>query len=176
MQYRTILADPPWTYKNSDLGPKSRNSAQKHYRTLTVEEIKKLDIQGLVDRYGCFCFLWVTSSHLPDGLEVLGAWGFKYRQILTWIKPGIGMGYYFRMASEHILVGTIGHPAVHVHNLPSWFMAKRSKHSRKPTMFYGMIEKISDSPRLELFAREKRQGWDSWGDEVKSDISLSLCG
>jgi len=85
------------------------------------------------------------------------------------------MGYYFRMATEHILVGTIGHPTVNVHNLPSYFTAKRGEHSEKPLIFYEQVEKIADPPRIELFARSKRQGWDSWGNEVKSDISLSLC-
>lgn len=162
-----LIADPPWRY--GDQG--SRISPD--YPTMTVEEIAAIPIQPLVaDR--ALCFLWATSSFVIDGsaAQVLRGWGFDPKCMGVWRKvtkdggPHIGMGHYLRNAHEPFVVGARGGATALARDVPSIFDAPRSKHSEKPDRLYEIAERIAPAPRLELFARVRRDGWEPWGLEV----------
>jgi len=105
-------------------------------------------------------------------LRVMESWGFEFKNILTWAKvtrsgnPATGMGYWLRGATEHLLLGVRGKPKPLVRNAPTWFSSPVGRHSEKPVEAYRIIERVSDGPRLELFARRARPGWTVWGNEV----------
>lgn len=128
----------------------------------------------------CQCWLWTTNSHLPDAFEVLRAWSFRYVTMVTWAKTQMGLGYWLRGKTEHLLLGVIGSPrskfiGPHGSSGYDWstlIYDRPTGHSRKPEISYQMIEELAEVPRLELFARSYRIGWDVWGNEVCSDIEL----
>lgn len=186
LKYKTIYADPPWLYKQKLGRGKAEGDSTRGglpYTPLTSEQIANLPIQELADN-DCMLFLWTTNSHIHDALHVMESWGFKYKTMITWVKNQFGLGYWFRGQTEHLLFGIRGNPRSKMQGphgatgkaLSTVLVAKREEHSKKPSIVYKMIEDISEEPRLELFARARREGWSAWGDEVKSDISLSLCG
>lgn len=169
--FTTVVADPPWDYGR----PNQRSSAGKHYRTMRNEEIAALPVRHVVAE-SAHLYLWVTNPRLfgsrngdgPSPLEIMQAWGFEYRTMLTWVKEGApGMGWYFRGDTEHVLFGTRGKapipPALRVSNT---FRAKRGRHSEKPDVFYGIVERVSPLARLEMFARRARPTWTAWGNQV----------
>ena len=180
-KYKTILADPPWQYNDKTLrfGEKKRagkSSAESQYPTMTLQEIKSLKIPTEDNAY---LFLWVTNPLIQEGFEVMKAWGFEYKTMITWVKPSIRLGYYFRGRTEHILFGTKGKPGrLKRMDLGNVIEAPVTKHSAKPYQAYDLIEKACDGAYLELFARPaspmfpKRLNWDVWGNEVENDISL----
>ncbi len=181
-KYRTIVADPPWKYNVWGKGSDKSIFNKKHnqssitipYNTMAIEEIKALNVADLADG-NCELYLWATQKYLPDAFEVLKAWGFKYCQTLTWCKTpmGLGQGGIFCPTTEFILLGRKGKmPKVKRINT-TWWNIKRTKiHSKKPEYFQDLIETVTDEPRLEMFARRKRTGWDVWGNEVESDITI----
>jgi len=184
MLYKTILADPPWSYQQKlGRGKKEGDTTRGGvpYSTMTLEQIASLPIQTLADDH-CMLFLWTTNSHIHEALHVMEKWGFEYKTTITWVKNQIGLGYWFRGQTEHLLFGVRGNPRSKLKGphgatgkaLSTVIFAKREGHSKKPSIVYKMIEDISEEPRLELFARARRFGWQVWGNEVKSDISLSL--
>jgi len=121
------------------------------------------------------CYIWVTNWWIRGGYKVLDAWGFKYMQMITWAKPGIGIGQYFRGQTEHVLFGVRGHLPFRIRpdgkraQGSTLLVALRREHSRKPDEMRQMIEHVSVGPYLELFARHETPGWDVWGDEVPSE-------
>ena len=157
--FRTIVADPPWQYGNKA----TRGAAEDHYSTMTLDEICELEVNAADDAH---LYLWTTNGFLNEAFDVVDAWGFAYKTCLTWVKPQIGLGNYFRGATEHILFGVRGNLPVEDRNLRNWFEAPRGKHSAKPDLFYDLVEKASPEPRLEMFARRRRFGWETWGDEA----------
>lgn len=179
-RYNIIYADPPWEYKESGGG---NRVVKAHYPTMSIESIKSLPIQQIcADK--CILFLWVTFPRLEQGLEVIKAWGFKYYGLaFNWVKlskngnPAWGMGYYTRQNSEICLIGV---PVDKLKRLKplhrdvlSVVQSVRGRHSEKPQIIRDLIIRVvGDLPRIELFAREKAEGWDVWGNEVQSDISL----
>lgn len=165
-RYRCILADPPWQHQQ--VGNKG---ASKQYPLMTLDRIKAMPIAELAAD-DSHCWLWVTNSSLRDGYDVLEAWGFTPRSILTWNKPGLGLGHYLRNSTEHVLFGTRGRSPVKFRGQPSWLWAPVQDHSHKPEEQYAIIERISEKPYLELFARRRHPGWDVWGNEVPSDVRV----
>jgi len=160
-RYATIIADPPWRYDNTA----TRAAAENHYPTLTVEELCVLPIaEKAADN--AHLYLWTTNSMLEDAFKLVRAWGFEYKTLITWVKPQIGLGNYFRNATEHVLFCVRGSLAVKSRNLRNWFEAPREEHSRKPERFIEIVEQASPGPYLELFARRPRLGWEVWGNEV----------
>ena len=162
-KYRVILADPPWRYEFSE----TRNrEIENHYPTMDLEEIKALKIPAEDE---AILFLWTTAPKLEESLAVLNAWGFKYRTCAVWDKERKGMGYWFRIQHELLLVGVRGNfrtpdPA---NRFDSVIRAPRAEHSKKPAIVHEMIEKMFPGERyVELFAREERPGWAVWGNEV----------
>lgn len=173
MKYKTILADPPWTFRHRS----SRGAVT--YPTLSVQQL--IDMAPQVEKLAnpnCHLYLWCTHVHLPDAFEIIEAWGFRYIQVITWFKPPMGLGFYFRQFTEPLLFCVRGRLRLSRRDLPNYVVEPRTMHSCKPIAVYRMIELGSHAPRLELFARERREGWHSWGNEVASDICLDVpaCG
>ena len=171
---RTVLADPPWRFKN-----KSGKFAPEHlrlhrYHTMSVDDISALPVQDAIDD-PCHLYLWVPNALLPYGLQVVEAWGFTYKTQLVWAKrrkdggpDGRGGGFYFRNVTESVLFGVRGglrtlDPGRRQVNIID---APKQEHSRKPDELYDIIEACSPGPFLELFARRPRVGWVSWGTEA----------
>ncbi len=185
-KYKTIVADPPWQYgkwgKASDT-PLARkkfpNGQWKEdfslpYSHMTVGEIKELPVAGMAED-DCDLYLWTTQKYLPYAFEVMAAWGFKYCQTLTWCKTprGTGQGGLFCPTTEFLLLGRKGKMPKKPRIDSTWWNVKRTqKHSKKPEFFQDLIESVSDGPRVELFARRGREGWDVWGNEVECTAEL----
>jgi len=159
-KYGVIYADPPWRFDNTGF----EQSAASHYPTMKTEEIAALSIPD-----ARALFLWATCAMLEDSLYVMKEWGFDYKTNMVWLKDkGPSMGWYLRTRHELLLIGTNpNHERLHPEYKPhSIIDGKVTRHSAKPVAVYGIIEKMYDGPYLELFAREKREGWESWGNEV----------
>jgi len=172
MKYRCILADPPWQYENKKTGGTMKSGAVQHYPTMPLESIKALPIdQLLADE--CALFLWATTPLLPEAISVLSAWGFEYKTAIYWRKiMSAGMGWWFRGQVQVLLVGVRGSVKPFRAQKPNFIQSKSRRHSQKPIEAYELIELACKGPRVELFAREKREGWDAWGNEITSDIQL----
>ncbi len=182
-KYNIIYADPPWSYRDKrDKHPRLCGGASAHYNTMTIEEIKNLPVNKLADD-NCMLFLWVTFPNLQEGLDVIKAWGFTYKTLgFSWIKtnkkngkPFFGIGYYTKSNCEVCLIGVKGKPIVVSNKVSSVIIAPREEHSKKPDIVRDkIVELCGDLPRIELFARQKAEGWDVWGNEVESDIHISV--
>ena len=181
-KYKIIYADPPWNY-NDKLGTDSAKMGgyDKYYKGMTLKEICDLPINKIADK-DCILFLWITMPKLPEAFEVIKSWGFIHKTTaFTWIKLNPkagtifkGVGRWVMGNAELVLLATKGKPRRIAKNISQVVMAKRGKHSVKPDEIKKrIVELIGDLPRIELFAREKTEGWDVWGDEVKSDIDLT---
>ncbi len=179
--YSTIVADPPWPEIG---GGKIVRGAQAHYPLMPVKEIMGMGewVKTLVSPEGCHLYLWVTNNYLHHGLHVMEAWGFDYKTTVTWVKDRFGLGQYFRGQTEHCLFGVCGHLPYRMTSGDepkraqgrTLILAPRQEHSQKPDALMDMAELVSHPPRLELFARSKRQGWDSWGNEQLTDETRQL--
>lgn len=180
MKYKTIVIDPPWPYNRSwDKGSKKCVFSEKSnvavpmpYKQMTIEEIMAMPIKSLADE-NCELYLWATQKFLPTAFEVLKAWGFKYCQTLTWCKKpmGKGQGGVYTPTTEFLILGRIGRmPSVERIDTTWWEVKRQKRHSQKPEFFQDLIEAVSEAPRLEMFARRQRMGWDVWGNEVVCDI------
>ena len=172
-KYNIIYADPAWEYKESGSGSRVVSS---HYSTMPIGDIKNLPVKDISEDKSIL-FLWVTFPRLEQGLEVIKAWGFQYYGLgFDWIKTykngnlSWGMGYYTRQNTEVCLIGVKKKPNRFkplVRNELSAVMSQRLSHSEKPEIFKEKIVNIiGDLPRIELFARKKTEGWDSWGNEI----------
>ena len=175
-KFGAILADPPWEFKNKTgkIAPQHKKTAR--YKTLSLEDIKSLPVERVSSKRS-HLYLWVPNALIKEGLEVMDAWGFKYKTNLIWRKirkdggpDGRGVGFYFRNTTEIILFGVKGKnvrtrkPGRTQVNV---IETRKREHSRKPDELYKIIEKCSWGPFLELFARGKRKNWTSWGDQSK---------
>lgn len=168
-KYRTILADPPWDINQR--GRYSSRSAESHYELMPLDRIKAMPIAELCED-DSHLYIWVPNGLLPEGLDVIKAWGFTFRSPIYWIKPRLGLGNYIRNASETCLFATRGHAPVRFRAQPNWLFAPQQEHSHKPEEQYAVIERLSYDPYLELFARRRQPGWDVWGNEIDSDIAI----
>ena len=174
-QFHTILADPPWRFANrtGKMAPEHRRLSR--YATMELDAIKKLPVADIV-REPAHLYLWVPNALLPEGLDVLRAWGFEYKSNIIWHKirkdggsDGRGVGFYFRNVTELVLFGVRGKnartlaPGRRQVNLVS---SQKREHSRKPDELYDVVEACSRGPFLELFARDTRKGWVAWGNQA----------
>jgi N6-adenosine-specific RNA methylase IME4 len=168
-RYSTILADPPWNIDQT-----GSRGADKHYGLMTLERIKAMPVNELAAD-NAHCWLWVTNAALRHGYDVMEAWGFTPRSILTWCKPRLSLGVYLRNATEHLLLGTRGKAPIEFRGQPTWTFAPLQDHSHKPEEQYAIIERLSKPPYLELFARRKpsNPAWDVWGNEIDSDLTMA---
>lgn len=167
--YSTIVADPPWRdrYQMSGVTRVGRvrkdRTIRAHYGTLSVEDIIALPVAE-VAALNCHLYLWTTNSDLPDAFRVMAGWGFSYKTMITWCKEGhLGMGVYFRGQTEHVLFGVRGSLPTQDRATRTYFCAPKRGHSVKPAAFGDLVERSSPGPYVELFARQPRLGWDSWG-------------
>ncbi|SHQ95779.1 Transcriptional activator, adenine-specific DNA methyltransferase [Mycobacteroides abscessus subsp. abscessus] len=166
LRYRTILADPPW-----DTHQRGTRGAVRHYPLMSLDQIKAMPASDLAAE-NAHLWLWVTNATLRDGYDVMTAWGFTPRSPLTWCKPRLGLGNYLRNSTEHLLLGTRGDAPVRFRAQPTWLFAPVQDHSHKPEEVYGVIERLSDGPYLELFARRPRHNWHAWGNQIDSDVVI----
>ena len=169
-KFKTIYIDPPWPEYG---GGKIVRGAQEHYPLMKVEEIKDLksEINRVADE-NCHLYLWSTNSFLPQAFDIVDYWGFKYITTITWMKNRIGIGQYYRGLTEHCIFSRRGSLPYRIKEDrkraqgATGFIESKTLHSVKPHKMREMIETVSYPPRLELFAREKVSGWESWGNEI----------
>jgi N6-adenosine-specific RNA methylase IME4 len=177
-QYNLILADPAWKYR--DKANAGKRGAEHKYACMTVEQIKALNVPAIAAP-NCALFIWTTWPFMGDALQVIKAWGFTYKTCgFLWVKTnpksgGIatGMGHYTRANTEPCLLAVRGKLKVIAHDVPQVLLAARAEHSVKPKHVHRrIVELYGDLPRIELFARDRFEKWDVWGNEVESDITL----
>lgn len=168
--YSTLVIDPPWRYGNAA----TRGAAEDHYPTMSIEDLMELPAicPQIADSVDSHIYLWTTTSFLREAFDLLAAWGYTYKTNLVWVKPQIGMGNYFRVSHEHILFGVRGKCGPTLNdNTPTWFQAPRERHSKKPDVFYELVERSSPGPYLDIFSRPRQERlgsaqWDAWGNEA----------
>lgn len=176
--FGTVLADPPWRFQNrtGKVAPEHRRLSR--YDTMSVDEICALPI-GTLSQAKSHLYLWVPNALIADGLRVMTAWGFTYKANLVWAKrrkdggpDGRGVGFYFRNVTELVLFGVKGNlrtlsPGRRQVNM---IETRKREHSRKPDELYGIVERCSPGPYLELFARYPHPGWFVWGNEASDEV------
>lgn len=169
-KFRTIVADPPWKITRPADWHTNENHQGLDYPTMEITDIKELDVKSLRDEPS-FLFLWTVNAYIEKSYQVARSWGFRPVSLLTWCKTprGTGPGGMFSSTTEFILFarhGSCKQGRRKVSNT-TWFNWSRTQyHSKKPEEFYRMVEENFPTPRLELFARQKRSSWTVWGDEV----------
>jgi N6-adenosine-specific RNA methylase IME4 len=166
-KYPVIYADPPWRYENPPMGGSNR-SIENHYPTMTLGEICDLPVEGIAAD-GTVLFMWATAPKLAECIQVIEAWGFTYRTCMVWVKDKIGMGYHARNRHEILLISKRGElaPPEPSNRPDSVLEAPRQEHSAKPVEYYSLIEQMYPGlPKIELFARGPREGWDTWGNQA----------
>lgn len=183
-KYSVILADPPWNFRAwSQKG--IERSAENHYDTMSIKKICALPVADIADK-NCILLIWATMPMLREALEVIEAWGFKYKTVgFTWMKQNpkapqlftdredifAGMGYWTRSNCELCLLATRGKPRRSHADVRQAILSPLREHSRKPYQIYDRIERLVHGPYIELFARTQREGWDIWGNQSnKFDI------
>lgn len=166
MKYKTIVADPPWKYRNQNTGGGMNSGSAAKYPVMTTDLICDLAIIEKIADKNCILFLWATIPLLPDAFKVMESWGFHYKTSIIWRKiMSLGMGFWFRGQCEICLLGIKGKVKAFRCQKPNFIQSKVYEHSRKPEEFFKLIDPIIPRPAIELFARDKRKGWDSWGLE-----------
>ncbi len=175
-RFATVLADPPWQFINrtGKVAPEHRRLAR--YGTMRVEEICSLPVVEVLQQTA-HLYLWVPNALLPEGLQVMKAWGFSYKSNIVWHKlrkdggsDGRGVGFYFRNVTEILLFGTRGKNARTLdlgRTQVNYIGTRKREHSRKPDEQYPLIEGCSPGPYLEMFARGMRSGWTAWGNQAE---------
>jgi len=167
-RYALVYADPPWQYEHTPT-TESRE-IENHYPTMDLDAIKDLPVDEIAADKG-YLYLWAPPSLVLQAGDVIEAWGFDYRTHMVWDKQKIGMGYYARQQHELLMIARRGDPPTPpAGSRPaSVYGEDRGAHSAKPDHFYDMLEKMyPEYSKIELFARNERPGWDSWGNEVES--------
>lgn len=187
--YQCIVSDPPWKYELRANDPTHRGKIT--YDPMEFEEIRALPIPDLADSSGCAMFLWFTNNYLVEAGELTKYWGFKVKNVMTWEKVSkagktkMGNSHWFRSATEHCIIATRGKVRAFnsdseiarrtpnfmrtvelLDDFPQVLSAQRREHSRKPDQFYRLVEEVCTGSKLEMFARQRRHGWDAWGNEV----------
>ena len=176
-KFRCLVADPPWMH-----GQTSRDGqyggAINHYDLMTLERIKAMPVADLMAP-DAHAYIWCMNSNIDEGLEVMKAWGFRYITKIDWIKPKMGVGNYWRNASEVCLFGVRGKLPPKNRTQINWFIDYPTEHSVKPRMFTSMVEKVSPGPYLELFCRKRpasAEKWYCWGNETEGGADIYIPG
>ena len=182
-KYKIIYADPPWKY-NDKLGTNlaTMGGYDRYYKGMEIEDICNLSIDNIADK-DSILFLWITMPKLEDAFKVIKAWGFTYKTCaFTWIKQNPksntifkGVGRWVMGNAELVLLATKGKPKRIAMNISQVVLAKRGRHSQKPEEVRSRIVKLMGNvPKIELFARTKREGWDCWGNQLPKDTQNIL--
>jgi len=168
-EFNVIYADPPWQYELAFAG-----SPDAHYVTLPTEKIANLQVPS---SRNAILFLWTTNPMLEDALTVMKAWGFEYKTNMVWVKDRPATGYYVFGQHELLLIGLKGiwHPPPEQNRFSSVINVPKTNHSKKPEVVYEIIEKMYPNQKyLELFARQKREKWTSWGLEIEGKNQANI--
>lgn len=172
-KFRTLLIDPPWPVEKiaREVRP---NQVIMDYPTMSLDEIASLPIADLAEPSGCHIYLWFTQKYRRVVFDLFDAWGVKDECFLTWVKNVGFTPYSWMYSTEHVLFGRVG-------NLPLLqlgrrldFNAKVREHSRKPDEFYELVKQVSPGPRLDFFSREKRDGFEQYGNETEKFAHVSV--
>lgn len=210
MRYRTIVADPPWDYGDDSMP--WRTGTVPHYPSMPFDQLAALPVASLATE-DAHLYLWAVIPLMDTAYRLVEAWGFKPDTLLTWCKPGPGLGGGYRGNTEHLIVARRGFHTINPtcatcggrargsrkcgcvspdwrhKGMPltgdtaprasflsvsdgTWFTAPRGRHSEKPELFMDLIEQMSPGPRLEMFARRQRLGWDTWGNEAHCHVEV----
>lgn len=163
--FQTIVIDPPWDW--SDEGDVNQfGRAKPDYHTMSIDEIAALPVDKIADQ-NCHLYLWVTNRSLPKAFKLIETWNFRYITCLTWVKPSIGMGNYFRGSTEQVLFAVKGSQPLKRKDVGTHFEAPRGKlHSEKPDEFYSLVESCSYAPYIDIFGRKERDGWKVYGENA----------
>lgn len=181
-KYEVIYCDPPWKFDNKKTGGSMKSGADAQYPTMTVEQMRQMNVQSLCDD-DCLLVMWWVGSQPKEAIDLAEAWGFKVKNMngFVWRKltknllDFFGMGFYTRAVSESALIAVKGKATglIKDHSVRSLISAPVGRHSRKPDEFRDAIEKLcGDVPRLEMFARESSEGWDLFGNECDNSIEI----
>lgn len=170
--YGVILADPPWSFATRSAKGQGKSS-QAHYECMSLADLRALPVVDLAAR-DCALVTWATAPLLPAAVDLIGAWGFKYKTCGAWAKQSrtgskiaFGTGYIYRSATEFYLLGTRGAPKAQVRNVRNLILAPVREHSRKPDQMRADLQRLFPGPYVELFARERADGWDAWGNQTE---------
>lgn len=157
--YSTIVADPPWSYR--DQPPKG--GAGRKYSVTTTDDICAMPVADLAAD-NAHLWVWGTNALMEDAYRVVRAWGFSPITVVTWCKNGPGVGHYLRNNTEHMILASRGKPQTPDERpLSTWYVWPNAGHSQKPQGALDLVEQVSPGPYIELFARQPRLGWDHWG-------------
>lgn len=191
-KYAVIYADCPWETKagrpfsgykkveNKQIFNCTDNKSRElPYPSMTIDEMENLNVKD-ISADNAHLYFWVTNQYLPKAFQIIERWGFKYSTTLVWTKKamGGGLGGTFRITTEFLIFATKGSLKANETIIGTWFDIKRKYvngapcHSKKPDFFYELIEKVSPGLKLEMFAREQREGWDVFGNEVENSITI----
>jgi len=187
--YGAILADPPWHFEVWSLDPNDKKirHPSKHYSTMSIDDIYAMPVEDLAAD-DCVLFIWIVWPMLEHGLKTVEAWGFKYKTCaFAWMKADgaqvdmfagdvpvqIGPGYWTRSNSEVCLLATRGKPKRINADVRQGIISPRREHSRKPDGIHERIERLVGGPYVELFARQRRAGWDAWGNQTDKFKAVS---
>ena len=169
--FNIILADPAWSYNDKALA--GNRGACCKYDVMSIEDIKNLEV-GKIAADDCVLFLWCTYPKLNEVFDVIKAWGFVYKTVaFTWVKKYrnggnfMGMGRWTRANAEVCLLATKGKPKRISASVRQIIESVPERHSKKPNIVRDkIVELCGDLPRIELFARERAEGWSAWGLEI----------
>ncbi len=189
--YRALVVDPPWHHQTRTAKGQTDRAPSRHYDTMSIAEISALPVGELAAR-DCHLFLWTTQPHLELAFGVMRAWGFRYSSVHThWLKLrpkaaaelflherdfSRGMGFTTRKSVEYLVLGRRGAPKRLVKNQPDFLFAARREHSRKPDESFARVEAYCEGPHAELFSRQGRPGWDTWGNQVDKFAAAPVFG
>jgi N6-adenosine-specific RNA methylase IME4 len=162
--YHVLVSDPPWPYAKRMEDTTHRGTIP--YPSMTIQEIAELPVQKLAHT-DCILWLWTTNAFMAEAYQVAQAWGFTVKTILTWDKQRMGLGDWLRGQTEHCLLAVRGKPVVALRNQTTLLHGTAREHSRKPEEFYALVESLCPGSKCELFARNRRPGWNSYGAEVE---------
>ena len=163
-KHKTLIFDPPWDYEWLSLAGR----AAPGYATMSHAELLALDVSGWAED-NCHLYLWTTNNFLTRAVDLMAAWGFQHKTVLTWVKPRIGLGSYFRNTTEQVLFGVRGDLTTRVDNIPTHFEAPTTGHSEKPDVFYDLVRRASYPSYGEGFQRQERDGFSNlFGEQETS--------
>lgn len=175
-QYGAILIDPPWRFQNRTGKVAPEHRRLRRYGTMSFAEIAALPV-GPIALPRSHLYLWTPNALLPEALGIMEAWGFTYKTNIVWYKvrkdggpDGRGVGFYFRNVTELLLFGVKGslRTLAPGRSQVNVVVTRKEEHSRKPDSVYSLVQACSPGPYIELFARQRVDGWDQWGNEVDS--------
>ena len=185
--YGAIAVDPASRFKSytsiQSQNPSSRRDNERHYKTMSFAELAALPVKELAAPTGCHLFVWTSGPFLPQTLKLIELWGFRYStRAFTWLKVRrgwdgvsplyesdfpVGLGLTTRSQTEIVLLARRGNCRRNAKNVRELILAPRREHSRKPDEFFRRVEQYCEGPFVDLFARERRPGWDAFGDETE---------